>query len=104
MIQNTSLEFLTPVAILLFLIGLSGIFFYRRSILVLLIRIELILLAVNFLFILRATRLDDILGQIIALYILAVAAAESSIGLALLVAFFAIRGSIELSLINIIQY
>jgi len=101
--QNTSIEFLTPVYTLLFLIGLSGILFYRRNVLVLLIRIELILLAVNFRFILRSIRLDDLIGQIIALYILTVAAAESAIGLALLVAFFSIRGSIHLSVINLMQ-
>ena len=104
MIQNTSLDFLTPVYTLLFLIGLSGILFYRRNVLVLLIRIELILLAVNFIFILTSIRLDDIIGQILALYILTVAAGESAIGLALLVAFFAIRGSIQLSYLTFLKY
>lgn len=103
MIQNTSLEFLTPVYTLLFLIGLSGILFYRRNVLVLLISIELILLAVNFIFILTSIRLDDIIGQILALYILTVAAGESAIGLALLVAFFAIRGSIQLSYLTFLK-
>jgi len=80
--------------ILLFLLGVLGIVFNRKNILIMLISIELMLLAVNLHLVLRSVALDDISGQIIALFILTVAAAESAIGLAILVVYFRIRSSI----------
>jgi NADH:ubiquinone oxidoreductase subunit K len=86
-----------------FRVGLSGLLLHRRNVLILLIAIELLLLAVNLFFVVSSIRLDDIRGQVIALYVLTVAAAESAIGLALLVVFFGVRGSIRINHINRMQ-
>lgn len=87
----------------LFLIGLSGIFLNRKNIIILLMSIELMLLAINFNFIIFSVFLDDILGQLFALLILTVAAAESAIGLAILIIYYRIRGAIAIELINLIK-
>lgn len=91
------------VTIILFLIGLSGIFLNRKNIIIMLMSIELILLAINVNFIIFSVFLDDILGQLFALLILTVAAAESAIGLAILVIYYRIRGSIAIELINLMK-
>jgi NADH-quinone oxidoreductase subunit K len=91
------------VAIILFLIGLSGIFLNRKNIIIMLMSIELMLLSINFNFIIFSVFLDDILGQLFALLILTVAAAESAIGLAILVIYYRIRGTIAIELINLMR-
>jgi NADH-quinone oxidoreductase subunit K len=91
------------VALILFLIGLSGIILNRKNILLLLMSIELMLLAINFNFIIYSVFLDDVLGQIFALLILTVAAAESAIGLAILVVYYRIRGTIAIEFINLMR-
>lgn len=91
------------VATILFLIGLSGIFLNRKNIIILLMSIELMLLSINFNFIIFSVFLDDIVGQLFALLILTVAAAESAIGLAILVIYYRIRGSIAIELINLMK-
>jgi NADH-quinone oxidoreductase subunit H len=91
------------LSIALFIIGLSGLLLHRRNVLILLIAIELLLLAVNLFFVVSSIRLDDIRGQVMALYVLTVAAAESAIGLALLVVFFGVRGSVRMNHINRMQ-
>jgi NADH-quinone oxidoreductase subunit K len=91
------------VTTFLFLIGLSGIFLNRKNIIILLMSIELMLLAINFNFIIFSVFLDDILGQLFALLILTVAAAESAIGLAILIIYYRIRGAIAIELINLIK-
>jgi NADH-quinone oxidoreductase subunit K len=91
------------VALILFLVGLSGIFLNRKNILILLMSIELMLLAINFNFIIFSVFLDDILGQIFALLIITVAAAESAIGLAILVVYYRIRGTIAIEFINLMK-
>lgn len=68
-----------------------------------LMSIELMLLAINFNLIVFSVFLDDIIGQIFALLILTVAAAESAIGLAILVIYYRIRGSIAIELINLMK-
>jgi NADH-quinone oxidoreductase subunit K len=78
----------------LFLLGVRGRVVQRRSILVVLRAIELRLLAVNFHFVRFASALDDVVGEVFSLLILTVAAAESAIGLAILVVFYRVRGSI----------
>jgi NADH-quinone oxidoreductase subunit K len=78
----------------LFLIGVIGRVLQRRSILVVLRSIELRLLAVNLDFIVFSSYLDDVVGQVFALLILTVAAAESAIGLAILVVYYRVRGTI----------
>lgn len=87
----------------LFLLGIWGIFMNRKNILVMLMSIELMLLAVNMNFLVFSVYLDDVLGQVFALYVLTVAAAESAIGLALLVMYYRIRGSIQVEYINLIR-
>jgi NADH-quinone oxidoreductase subunit K len=91
------------VSIILFLLGIWGIFFNRKNIIIMLMSIELMLLAVNLNFVLFSVYLDDIIGQIFALLILTVAAAESAIGLALLVVYYRVRGSIAVEFIHLIK-
>jgi|TARA_B110000971_G_scaffold130323_1_gene133247 NADH-quinone oxidoreductase subunit K len=91
------------VSISLFLLGILGIFFNRRSIILMLLSIELMLLAVNFNFLVFASFLDDLLGQLFALFVLTVAAAESSIGLAILVADYRISGTVSVEYLNLIK-
>jgi NADH-quinone oxidoreductase subunit K len=73
---------------LLFAIGVVGIFLNRKNLIILLMAIELMLLAVNMNFIAFAHHLNDLSGQVFVFFILTVAAAESAIGLAILVALF----------------
>jgi len=91
------------VSISLFLLCILGIFFNRRSIILMLLSIELMLLAVNFNFLVFASFLDDLLGQLFALFVLTVAAAESSIGLAILVADYRISGTVSVEYLNLIK-
>nr|YP_009476711.1 NADH dehydrogenase subunit 4L [Proteomonas sulcata]AVM81204.1 NADH dehydrogenase subunit 4L [Proteomonas sulcata] len=91
------------VSIVLFLIGVSGIFLNRKNIIILLMSIELMLLSINFNFIIFSVFLDDILGQLFALLILTIAAAESAIGLAILVIYYRVRGTISIELINLMK-
>ena len=95
-------KFLT-VSLSLFLLGLGGIMLNRRSIIIILMSIELMLLAVNLNFIVYSVFLDDLLGQVFALFVLTVAAAESAIGLAILVVYFRVRGSIDMKTITLMQ-
>ena len=75
----------------------------RKNIILMLMSIELMLLAVNFNFIIFSVFLDDIVGQIFALFILTVAAAESAIGLAILVVYYRIRGTVSIEYINLLK-
>jgi NADH-quinone oxidoreductase subunit K len=95
-------EYLT-LAVLLFFIGISGIFLNRKNIIILLMSIELMLLAINLTFIVFSVFLDDIFGQVFALFVLTVAAAESAIGLALLVVYYRVRGTIGISYIRLMH-
>ena len=87
----------------LFLLGLWGIFLNRKNIIVMLMSIELMLLAVNSNFLVFSVYLDDILGQLFSLFILTVAAAESSIGLALLVIYYRARGTVAVEFISLLK-
>ena len=91
------------VAALLFTIGVFGIFINRKNVIVILMSIELILLAVNINLVAFSTHLGDIVGQIYALLVLTVAAAEAAIGLAILVVFYRNRGSIAVEDINLMK-
>lgn len=93
----------TIITILLFFIGLSGVMLNRKNIIIILMSVELILLAINFNFIVFSIFLDDFLGQIFAFFILTVAAAESAIGLAIYVIFFRIRGTVSIEYINLLK-
>ena len=83
--------------IILFLIGAFGIILNRRNIIIVLMCIEIILLSVNLNFIVFSIYLDDFLGQIFSLFVLTVAAAESAIGLAILILYFRVLGNISIS-------
>ena len=91
------------VSIILFIIGILGIFLIKKNIIIILMAIELMLLSINMNFIIFSIFIDDIIGQIFALFILTVAAAESSIGLAILVVYYRIKGLISINFINSIK-
>lgn len=88
------------VSAILFSIGMLGIFLNRKNILIILMSIELILLAVNLNLVAFSQSLGDLMGQVFALFVLTVAAAEAAIGLAILVVFFRNRGSIAVEDVN----
>ena len=83
--------------VILFFLGVFGIIFQRRNILIILMCIELILLSVNLNFIVFSVYLDDFFGQLFSLFILTVAASESAIGLAILILYFRLRGNISIN-------
>ena len=91
------------VAAMLFTLGVFGIFINRKNVIVILMSIELILLSVNINMVAFSTHLGDIVGQVFALLILTVAAAEAAIGLAILVVFFRNRGSIAVEDVNMMR-
>jgi NADH-quinone oxidoreductase subunit K len=91
------------VAAILFTIGVFGIFINRKNVIVILMSVELILLAVNINLVSFSAFLGDLVGQVFALIVLTVAAAEASIGLAILVVFFRNRGSIAVEDINLMK-
>ena len=91
------------VAAILFTIGVFGIFINRKNVIVILMSIELILLAVNINLVSFSAFLGDLVGQVFALIVLTVAAAEASIGLAILVVFFRSRGSIAVEDVNLMK-
>ncbi len=91
------------VAAALFTIGIFGIFLNRKNVIIILMSIELILLAVNINFVAFSVALGDLTGQIFAMFILTVAAAESAIGLAIVVVYFRNRGSIAVEDINMMK-
>lgn len=87
----------------LFIIGVYGIFANRKNIIVILMAIEIMLLAINYNFLMVSIKIDDLGGQIFTLLVLTVAAAESAIGLALLMIYFRARGSIAIDFIRLIK-
>jgi NADH-quinone oxidoreductase subunit K len=91
------------VAAVLFTLGVFGIFLNRKNVIIILMSIELILLAVNINLVAFSTHLNDIVGQVFALLVLTVAAAEAAIGLAILVVFFRNRGSIAVEDVNMMR-
>ena len=91
------------VAAILFTIGVFGIFVNRKNIIVILMSVELILLAVNLNFVAFSAFLGDLVGQVFALFVLTVAAAEAAIGLAILVVYFRNRGTIAVEDVNMMK-
>ena len=87
----------------IFFVGVMGLFLTRKHIILLLLSIELIFLSINYNFLVFSVFLDDILGQYYALCVLTVAAAESAIGLAILVVYYRIKGIISINFINSIK-
>jgi len=91
------------VGAILFATGIFGIFLNRKNVIVILMSVELMLLAVNINFVAFSAALGDLTGQVFAMLVLTVAAAEAAIGLAILVAFFRNRGSIAVEDINMMK-
>ena len=91
------------VAAMLFTLGVFGIFINRKNVIVILMSIELILLSVNINLVAFSTHLGDLTGQVFALLVLTVAAAEAAIGLAILVVYFRNRGTIAVEDINVMK-
>ncbi|WP_164867995.1 NADH-quinone oxidoreductase subunit NuoK [Rhodovarius crocodyli] len=91
------------VSAILFVLGVFGIFLNRKNVIVIMMSIELILLSVNLNLVAFSSRLDDLAGQVFAMLILTVAAAEAAIGLAILVIYFRNRGSIEVEDISTLK-
>ena len=81
-----------------FIIGSWGLFFNQRNLIITLISIELLLVSVNLLFITTSIFIDDFIGQLFALFILTIAAAEASIGLAIIIIFYRLKGSLSINL------
>ncbi len=88
------------VAAILFVLGIVGIFLNRKNVIIILMSVELMLLAVNINFVAFSSYLNDLVGQVFAMFVLTVAAAEAAIGLAILVIYFRGRGTIAVEDIN----
>ena len=101
--MEIGIEHYLTVAAILFTIGVFGIFLNRKNIIVILMSIELMLLAVNINLIAFSSYLGDLTGQIFALFVLTVAAAEAAIGLAILVVYFRNRGNIDVEDVNLMK-
>jgi NADH-quinone oxidoreductase subunit K len=91
------------VAAILFTLGIFGIFLNRKNVIIILMSLELMLLAVNLNLVAFSAYLGDLVGQVFAMFVLTVAAAEAAIGLAILVVYFRNRGSIEVEDINLMR-
>ena len=91
------------VAAILFTLGVFGIFVNRKNVIILLMSVELLLLAVNINFVAFSAHLGDLSGQVFAIFILTVAAAEAAVGLAILVVFFRNRGDISVDHVNMMK-
>jgi NADH-quinone oxidoreductase subunit K len=87
----------------IYFIGAFGIFLNRKNVILVLVSVELMLLCINYNFLIASSYLDDRIGQIFALLILTVAAAESSLGLAILVVYYRVKGTISIEFINLLQ-
>ena len=88
-------SYFTILSAILFSIGMLGIFLNRRSIIIILMSIEILLLSVNINLVAFSNYHQNITGQIFTMFVLTVAAAEAAIGLAILVVFFRNKGSIK---------
>ena len=91
------------IATTLFLLGIWGIVLNRKNIIIMLMSIELMLLAINLSLIAYGVHIDDVVGQMLALFVITVAAAESAIGLAILVAYFRVRGTIGVEFVRLMK-
>lgn len=91
------------IGVFLFILGIFGVVFNRENLIIILMSVELMLLAVSFLFINNAKSLNNIIGQLFGLMILTVAASESAIGLAIFIVYYRIRGTIAVSTLNLLR-
>jgi NADH-quinone oxidoreductase subunit K len=91
------------VSAILLVLGVFGIFLNKKNVIVIFMSIELILLSVNLNLVAFSARLGDLVGQVFAMFVLTVAAAEAAIGLAILVIYFRNRGSIQVEDVNLMK-
>ena len=98
-----TLEHYLTEAAMLFVIGIFGLFLNRKNVITLLMSIELMLLSVNINLVAFSSYMNDLVGQVFTLFVLTVAAAEAAIGLAILVSFFRIRGTIAVEDVNVMK-
>ena len=91
------------VAAVLFTLGIFGIFLNRKNVIIILMSVELMLLAVNINLVAFSAELNDLVGQVFAMFVLTVAAAEAAVGLAILVIFFRNRGTIAVEDISVMK-
>ncbi len=101
--MSVGLPHYLAVAAILFTIGVFGIFVNRRNVIIIMMAIELILLAVNINLVAFSMFLHEVTGQVFAMFVLTVAAAEAAVGLAILVTFFRTRGDIEVDQANMMK-
>ena len=94
------IEHYLSVGAILFVLGVLGIFLNRKNVIVILMAVELILLSVNLNLVAFSAFMQDLVGQVFAMLVLTVAAAEAAIGLAILVIYFRTHGSIAVDDIN----
>ena len=94
------IEHFLVVGAILFVLGVLGIFLNRKNVIVILMAVELILLAVNINLVAFSAAMDDLVGQVFAMMVLTVAAAEAAIGLAILVIYYRGRGTIAVDDVN----
>ena len=97
------LDHYLTVAAILFTLGIFGIFLNRKNVIIILMSVELMLLAVNINFVAFSAHLGNLVGQVFAMFVLTVAAAEAAIGLAILVVYFRNRGTIAVEDINLMK-
>ena len=98
-----SLGLYLAVAAVVLVLGVFGIFLNRKNVIIILMSIELILLAVNINLVAFSAVLHDLAGQVLAMFVLTVAAAEAAIGLAIVVVYSRNRGSIEVEDVNLMK-
>ncbi len=103
MLLSPTLNNLLLLFLVIFFLGVSGIYLNRKNLLVLLMSIELLLLAVNLIFTTITAYSDDLSGLIFTLIIITVAAAESAIGLAILVNLYSLRKTVNIQYINLMK-
>ena len=101
--MTIGLEHYLTLSAILFTIGIFGIFLNRKNVIIILMSVELMLLAVNINLVAFSVSLGDLVGQVFAMLVLTVAAAEAAIGLAILVVYFRNRGSIAVEDINLMK-
>jgi NADH-quinone oxidoreductase subunit K len=97
------IEHYLTLSAILFTIGIFGIFLNRKNVIIILMSVELMLLSVNVNLVAFSHFLGDLTGQVFAMLVLTVAAAEAAIGLAILVVFFRTRGSIAVEDVNMMK-
>lgn len=101
--MTVGLEHYLALAAILFTLGILGIFLNRKNVIIILMSVELMLLAVNINLVAFSVELGDLVGQVFAMFVLTVAAAEAAIGLAILVVFFRNRKSIAVEDISMLK-